>query len=66
VDKCDGDSSSQVGKAREQGAYRRWLAGCMDPTTYREQTGVVVNVGTSIDLGTILPARPTQPDREVT
>lgn len=66
IDGCDGDSSSQVGKAREQGAYRRWLAGCLDPTTYGDKAGVQVNVLTVVNLASILPPRPQQPDREVT
>jgi hypothetical protein len=45
VDSCDGDSSSQVGKAREQAGYRRWLAGCLDRETYGERPAVAVTIG---------------------
>ena len=59
--------SARVSLAKEQAAYDRWLAGCLDPATYAPAAASVqVAVVTKIDLGAILPARPTQPDREVT
>lgn len=51
VDACDGTSSSQVQKAREQGAYRRWLAGCLDPGTYGDKSNVSVQVQGALVLG---------------
>ena len=69
VDGVDPDSSfgsARVSKAREQANYRRWLAGALDPDTYADKgANVTVNVGTKIELGAILPDRPTQPDREL-
>ena len=66
VDGCDGSSSSEVSKAREQGAYRQWLSGALNPDVYGSKSaGVTINLGTKIELGAILPDRPTQPDREL-
>ena len=56
----------RISKARSQAEHMRWLAGALDPETFRENKAVTVNVGTQIDLGAILPPRATQPDREVT
>lgn len=50
IDACDGDSSSQVTKAREQGAYRRWLAGCLDRATY----GDAVQVAATVDVRAVV------------
>lgn len=50
VDGCDGDSSSQVGKAREQSNYRRWLAGCLDRATY----GEAVKIDATVACATVL------------
>lgn len=44
IDGCDGDSSSQVTKAREQAAYRRWLAACLDRATYGDALKVDADV----------------------
>lgn len=48
VDDCDGDSSSQVTKAREQAAYRRWLAGCLDRDTYGDKQQLDVKAQVAI------------------
>ena len=44
VDAC-GTEAGEVGKAREQGNYRRWLAGCLDRDTYGERPAVAISVG---------------------
>lgn len=40
LDDCDGTTASQVMKARERAAYRRWLATCYDRATFGEKQGV--------------------------
>lgn len=60
-------ASAGVARNAQRAGHKRWLAEALDRATWGAPTaGVVVNVGTSIDLGAILPARPVQPDREVT
>ena len=59
-------ASAGVSRQNNRANYRRWLAGALDPDTYADKgANVTVNVGTKIELGAILPDRPTQPDREL-
>lgn len=43
VDPDSGNGSARVSKAREQAAYRRWMASCLDRDTYGERSRVEVD-----------------------
>jgi hypothetical protein len=43
LDEADDSEAPRVAKARERAAYRRWLAGCYDRSTFGEKQGVEVS-----------------------